>query len=182
VNCTDNIPNFFEKKKKSPSKKSPSPTKKEVVDSKKTAANKESDEIKYLRFTISCYSRSVSDTDASTLKYLLPLFKFVDNSLRNGHNVMVHCLAGAHLAGTTGVMLIMRYTGINDVKIATKTAKHCRWVATMGELGAKRNVFSEERIAICFVAGARRRATTRSEATSNTVPCGAVLASIRSFS
>ena len=68
----------------------------------------------------------MDESDVSTIKYLLPLFKFVDQSLRQGRSVLVHCLAGAHRAGTAGVLLLMRYTGINDVRRAIKTAKHCR--------------------------------------------------------
>ena len=32
----------------------------------------------------------------------------IENALENGHNVMVHCLAGAHRAGTTGISYMMR--------------------------------------------------------------------------
>ena len=38
---------------------------------------------------------------------------------------MVHCLAGAHRAGTTGVLLIMHKTGLGAAE-ATKAAKQLR--------------------------------------------------------
>lgn len=31
-----------------------------------------------------------------------PVFEFIGDALADGKNVMVHCLAGAHRAGTTG--------------------------------------------------------------------------------
>ena len=38
-----------------------------------------------------------------------PLFTFVEDALRSGANVMVHCLAGAHRAGTSGVSCAMYF-------------------------------------------------------------------------
>ena len=97
VNTTDNIPCFFEDKG-----------------------------INYLRFPISFWSRHMDNSDESTMQFLRRLFTFVDDSLRRGENVLVHCLAGAHRAGTTGVLLLMRYTLINDVPKAIQLAKSLR--------------------------------------------------------
>lgn len=41
--------------------------------------------------------------------------------------MLVHCLAGAHRAGTTGVLLMLHYSDM-DVKTAIKTAKSIRSV------------------------------------------------------
>ena len=41
--------------------------------------------------------------------------------------MLVHCLAGAHRAGTTGVLCILHYSDM-DVKTAIKTAKSIRSV------------------------------------------------------
>ena len=35
------------------------------------------------------------------------LFDFVDKATAEGHGVLIHCLAGAHRAGTAGVAYIM---------------------------------------------------------------------------
>lgn len=71
---------------------------------------------------------SLQSTHASTIQYLSTLFAFTDRALANGENVLVHCLAGAHRAGTTGVILLMRYSGVNDVDRAIATAKKCRHI------------------------------------------------------
>src|SRR3989338_2043595 len=62
--------------------------------------------VTYLRFDVSslAYRKSSrNDLKGSTSK----LFEFVEEGLNNGESVLVHCLAGAHRAGTTGVCLLM---------------------------------------------------------------------------
>ena len=39
--------------------------------------------------------------------YFAPLFQFVEGELSAGNNVLIHCLAGAHRAGTAGVACLM---------------------------------------------------------------------------
>ena len=48
--------------------------------------------------------------------FIRPLFDFVDGALAKGENVMVHCLAGAHRAGTSGVALAMYYLRLSAVQ------------------------------------------------------------------
>jgi predicted protein tyrosine phosphatase len=43
----------------------------------------------------------------AVLQFFSPLFEFVDNATSRGENVLIHCLAGAHRAGTTGVAYVM---------------------------------------------------------------------------
>ena len=81
VNCTDNMPNFLEGR----------------------------DVVKYLRFDVSNWGRYVDHTDKSVRKFTSPLFSFVTEGLENGECVMVHCLAGAHRAGTTGCACLMHF-------------------------------------------------------------------------
>ena len=78
VNCTDNMPQYHEKDR---------------------GPNK----ITYLRFPTSFWKQY----EADLTKFIRPLFNFVDEALAKGGNVLVHCLAGAHRAGTTGCMLLM---------------------------------------------------------------------------
>jgi protein-tyrosine phosphatase len=42
------------------------------------------------------------------LNFFKPCHDFIDEALKRGENVMVHCLAGAHRAGTTGVSYMMK--------------------------------------------------------------------------
>jgi protein-tyrosine phosphatase len=41
--------------------------------------------------------------------YFRLLFDFVENELKSGRNVLIHCLAGAHRAGTAGVACLMHF-------------------------------------------------------------------------
>ena len=41
----------------------------------------------------------------------------------SGENVLVHCLAGAHRAGTAGVIAVMYLTGLRHVQV-TPTPRH----------------------------------------------------------
>ena len=56
------------------------------------------------------------------------LFAFIDGALARGQSVLVHCLAGAHRAGTTGVLCVMRYGRVLDVPHAIAAAKKLRQV------------------------------------------------------
>merc|ERR1711862_30212 len=47
------------------------------------------------------------DTDKGVLNYFDGLFKWIDSQTAEGRNVLIHCLAGAHRAGTTGVAYTM---------------------------------------------------------------------------
>ena len=39
----------------------------------------------------------------------------------SGENVLVHCLAGAHRAGTAGVIAVMYLTGLRHVQVTLDT-------------------------------------------------------------
>lgn len=45
----------------------------------------------------------------STLRFFDPLFAFVGFEMARGNNVLIHCLAGAHRAGTCGVACLMHF-------------------------------------------------------------------------
>ena len=53
------------------------------------------------------------------------LFAVIDGALAKGESVLVHCLAGAHRAGTTGIMCLMHYAGMSSLE-AVPTAKRLR--------------------------------------------------------
>ena len=43
----------------------------------------------------------------TVLAYFQALFDWITEQISQGHNVLIHCLAGAHRAGTTGVAWCM---------------------------------------------------------------------------
>lgn len=97
INCTDSIPLFHDKQ---------------------PGAG-----ITYLRFDI-CRHHMV-ENDEQAMKFAMPMLTFVSDALRRGENVMAHCLAGAHRAGTTGIICLMHFAKL-DVKTAKCMAKRCR--------------------------------------------------------
>jgi predicted protein tyrosine phosphatase len=83
-------------------------------------------ELSYLTFDIAGWQQHVTHTDASLAAFVAPLFSFIDSALGRGQSVLVHCLAGAHRAGTTGVACIMHYGRVHDVALATAAARRLR--------------------------------------------------------
>ena len=88
--------------------------------------------IAYLRFNIAYWqscgdgSQPLPRPTADAIQWIKStLFPFVDSALARGDNVLVHCLAGAHRAGTTGVLLLMHKTGMGAAE-ATAAAKALR--------------------------------------------------------
>ena len=45
--------------------------------------------------------------------YFKVLFDFVEVELGAGKSVLIHCLAGAHRAGTAGTACLMHFCGLN---------------------------------------------------------------------
>jgi protein-tyrosine phosphatase len=53
------------------------------------------------------------------------MFQFVEEAISKGDSVLVHCLAGAHRAGTTGVSCLIHFADL-QVDEAIRAAKKCR--------------------------------------------------------
>jgi predicted protein tyrosine phosphatase len=92
----------------------------------------------YLRFPIGGWrnqtASSSSNKHLDVQLYLDPLFAFVDRATANGHNVLIHCHAGAHRAGTVGILYMMHSSGMSKAD-ATATAQRLRPIINpMGRL------------------------------------------------
>lgn len=83
VNCTDDMPNFLE---------GAGPI--------------------YFRFNVAYHTAHSADA-SSLAMFVGKLFVFVDAALAAGQSVLIHCLAGAHRAGTTGCLLLMFKEGLS---------------------------------------------------------------------
>jgi protein-tyrosine phosphatase len=79
----------------------------------------------YFRFPVAHWYRAGLETDADVLEFFRPMVEYCDASISKGRSVLIHCLAGAHRAGTTGVAYIMHKARL-DRASATKAAKECR--------------------------------------------------------
>lgn len=82
---------------------------------------------RYLRFPIGTWRGTLAANadDAAVLAYFAQLFDFVDAETAAGNNVLIHCLAGAHRAGTCGVACLMHCVGF-DARTAVRAAKRLR--------------------------------------------------------
>jgi protein-tyrosine phosphatase len=81
----------------------------------------------YFRFPISSWYWSPFDmnTDQGVLRFFLPVFLWIEERTAAGGNVLIHCLAGAHRAGTTSVSWLMYANGMG-VQEAIRFGKSCR--------------------------------------------------------
>ena len=61
-------------------------------------------------------------TDIGVLRYFNVFFAFVEKVMKEGKNVLIHCLAGAHRAGTTGCAWLL-YANNLSVEDAIKLGK-----------------------------------------------------------
>ena len=114
VNCTDDMKNFCEV----PVTHAPHPK-----------ANER--RIAYLRFNVAYWQDAGQDnrpqpaSSREIVEFIRSLFAFVDGALAQGESVLVHCLAGAHRAGTTGCLLLMHKHGFGaqDAILAAKSLR-----------------------------------------------------------
>jgi hypothetical protein len=80
----------------------------------------------YLRFPISYWKATPQTrTPDGLFQYMRVLFSWIDQRLDRGENVMVHCLAGAHRAGTAGTAYVMYKAGL-DFAPALESVRACR--------------------------------------------------------
>eukprot|EP01062_Namystynia_karyoxenos_P016125 TRINITY_DN15883_c0_g1_i1.p1 TRINITY_DN15883_c0_g1~~TRINITY_DN15883_c0_g1_i1.p1 ORF type:complete len:291 (+),score=60.52 TRINITY_DN15883_c0_g1_i1:82-873(+) len=88
--------------------------------------HEDSGEIAYHRFPVAHFwSDPRTGSPSGVLEYFAPLFDFIDSAVARGEGVLIHCLAGAHRAGTTGVAYLMWVHGLSATQ-ATAVAKRAR--------------------------------------------------------
>lgn len=80
----------------------------------------------YFDFPIGRWRTILANRKPETIfAFFKPLFQFLEDQLSQGNSVLVHCLAGAHRAGTTGIACLMHFTGMNPME-ATLAAQQLR--------------------------------------------------------
>ena len=88
----------------------------------------ENDEkFEYMRFPISSHTKSPFDMKQASgiLKFFYPVFDLIERKTNSGQNVLIHCIAGAHRSGSTGVAWLI-YEGNLSADKATELAKSKR--------------------------------------------------------
>lgn len=80
--------------------------------------------IEYHRFDVS-HLAYTSYHRPEMRECILTMFAFVEKALSEGQSVLVHCLAGAHRAGATGISLLMHFGNYdhNTALLLAKTAR-----------------------------------------------------------
>jgi hypothetical protein len=81
--------------------------------------------LRYYVFPIAQWGSFVNRTDESILQFTGPMFDFIEGAISKGESVLVHCLAGAHRAGTTGCACLVHFADMEPNK-AIMTAKRLR--------------------------------------------------------
>eukprot|EP00968_Pinguiococcus_pyrenoidosus_P011683 scaffold964_cov261-Pinguiococcus_pyrenoidosus.AAC.9 len=83
--------------------------------------------VDYFRFPIATWAISGAkmDTREGVLAYFQPLWDWIDEKMEEQRSVLIHCLAGAHRAGTTGTAFLM-YKENLPLEVAISTAKTLR--------------------------------------------------------
>eukprot|EP00092_Neocalanus_flemingeri_P077623 GFUD01096432.1.p1 GENE.GFUD01096432.1~~GFUD01096432.1.p1 ORF type:complete len:188 (+),score=41.52 GFUD01096432.1:182-745(+) len=69
----------------------------------------------YFTFDIAYWRRLAAQAGKSAqglVKFLKPVLEFINDVINRGESVLVHCLAGAHRAGTTGIICLMHFEGL----------------------------------------------------------------------
>jgi len=82
---------------------------------------------KYLNFNITSWMSEMPKnfSEQDIVNFPEPMLEFVYEGIENGESCLVHCLAGAHRAGTTAVIIIMNKLGM-PYHEALRTAKMVR--------------------------------------------------------
>merc|ERR1712183_150780 len=80
----------------------------------------------YFVFDVAFWRREVlGRLNGELSAFLKPVLEFINDVINRGESVLVHCLAGAHRAGTTGIICLMHFQGI-DSTTAISLAKNRR--------------------------------------------------------
>ena len=71
------------------------------------------------------------------MAFIGPVLKYIENEIENGRNVFVHCLAGAHRAGTTAIICLMHFAGLESSKVTQSSSNPVIFLFLQGILTAK---------------------------------------------
>jgi len=109
-----------------------------VVNCTMDLPNYHTGQLKYYNFDVTWWKRQVGvfpsyghelytkgDHLRKLADFLQPMLQFIDMTISRGGSVLVHCLAGAHRAGTTGTICLLHFGGLS-ARQAEMTAKTLR--------------------------------------------------------
>jgi len=73
----------------------------------------------YFVFDVAFWRREVLGRVGRLDNFLRPVLEFINDVINRGESVLVHCLAGAHRAGTTGIICLMHFQGLSSTEAVT---------------------------------------------------------------
>eukprot|EP00092_Neocalanus_flemingeri_P042509 GFUD01046492.1.p1 GENE.GFUD01046492.1~~GFUD01046492.1.p1 ORF type:complete len:119 (-),score=12.32 GFUD01046492.1:11-367(-) len=83
-----------------------------VVNCTHNMKNWHPDKYKYLNFPVGKWRTFCEGGEETLENFLCPLFEFLEDNLQAAGSILLHCLAGAHRAGITGVLALMLFRQI----------------------------------------------------------------------
>ena len=89
-----------------------------VVNCTHNMKNWHSDKYRYLNFPVGKWKQFCAAGEKDLKEFLCPLFSFLEDNLQSGGSILLHCLAGAHRAGITGVLALMYFNKIPAQEVA----------------------------------------------------------------
>jgi len=75
--------------------------------------NKHRKHCEYFKFNISAWKNITEDKPENVGKFVVPMLEFVRKHLKRGESVLLHCLVGAHRAGSTGIICLIYFAGLD---------------------------------------------------------------------
>lgn len=122
----------------------------------------------YLYFPVGSW-RNFGQREAAVAATCAPMLGFVKERLSEGHNVLIHCVAGAHRAGTTGILCLMLFCKLDSVAAEAVARARRPQIETLSHLsslvrkaeGAMRGGLMGEALEAASAAGFRVAAQRR---------------------
>jgi len=70
---------------------------------------KSDDRLIYMRFDICFWKTELGNhpNNEELVQFFAPAFAFIDDAIEKGNKVLIHCVAGAHRAGTMGLIYLI---------------------------------------------------------------------------
>lgn len=91
--------------------------------------------ITYLDFPVAAWDGCEGyRTDAGFARIVAPMLGFVSDSLQAGESVLLHCLAGAHRAGNSGILCLMHLEGLSREESVSRAQERRPCIDVIGNM------------------------------------------------
>ena len=87
----------------------------------------------YFTFDIAWWRRQAGKSAQELSNFLKHVLEFIADVINRGESVLVHCLAGAHRAGTTGIICLMYFEGLDSSEAVTLAKSRRQIIEPIGD-------------------------------------------------